>query len=432
MAFRLVANPAIRARPFSLPRRLPKLQLCPGSRPYSEFKYDEVWKNEIRRNWKGWTTAAGGLALVGYVTRDLWITDRYREYQRRSHQSDRDSAICEALKRGPLFPELVQDILPRDVLVSEVKKLIAPAKKPQGYSLIIGEHGTGKTSLIKLTVSSLKKPKGIVYVMIPNTDDVNTDPSIVVKEVKNALGWSPDPVLDFENTATNIFEVFRVFSRVALRYRDAHQAIPVLVVDNANKLPESLLAQFQDFAKEASDNGIATVIFVSSEGRIPRRMRERSAWSRAQRVFEIGDVSRDEALQYLRLQGIDDKIAVQINELVGGRMILLKSASRNIQNGVEIDDLRRALFNDTSSQLQSARMLPGDEFYKQGKAIINKLLKENAIPNYTYWAMVGDNAIGDRMLQTNIFSHHFDANNVTFQSTLMKRYCELHRTLWEE
>ena len=75
------------------------------------------------------------------------------------------------------------------------------------------------------------------------------------------------------SAATTLFEVFRVFSRVALRYRDAHQAIPVLIVDNANKLPELLLAQFQDFAKEASDSGIATVIFVSSEGRIPRYMR---------------------------------------------------------------------------------------------------------------------------------------------------------------
>ena len=77
-------------------------------------------------------------------------------------------------------------------------------------------------------------------------------------------------------------------------------------------------------------------------------------------------------------------------------------------------------------------MLPGDEFYKQGKAIISKLLKENAIPSYTYRAIVGDNIIGDKMLQTNVFSHHFDADNVTFQSTLMKRYCELHSTLWEE
>jgi hypothetical protein len=66
---------------------------------------------------------------------------------------------------------------------------------------------------------------------------------------------------------------------------------------------------------------------------------ERSAWSRVQEVFEVGDVSRDEALQYLKLGGIDDKIAAQVYELVGGRMILLKSTARNIQTGVRIDGM---------------------------------------------------------------------------------------------
>ncbi|KAI9773369.1 MAG: hypothetical protein M1840_007584 [Geoglossum simile] len=427
MAFRLVANPAIRARPFPSPRHLPRLQPCISSRPYSEFKNDEARKNNARKSWSK-ATAAGGLALVGYITRDLWIPDQYRE---RSHQSDRDSAIYEALKRGPSFPGLVQDTLPRDTLVSEAKMLIAPAKEPQGYSLVIGEYGTGKTSLIELIVNSLKKPKGIVYVMIPNTDDVNTNSAIIINTVKTALGWSFDPVLDSRNTATNIFEVFQVFSRVAQRYRDVHQAIPVLIVDNANKLPKLLLAQFQDFAKEASDEGIATVIFVSGEYHILRRMRERSEWSRVQQVLEIGDVSRDEAFQYLRLKGIDDKIAAQIYELVGGRMILLQSTARRIQKGAGIDDLRHALLNEAKGQLEAAGVLPGDKFHKQGKAIINKLLKENAISDYTYRAMVGDNEIREKMLQKNVFSHHLDADNVTFQSTLMKRYCELHSTLWE-
>jgi len=260
---------------------------------------------------------------------------------------------------------------------------------------------------------------------------VNTNPTIVIDAVKDALGWNPDPVLDSGNTATSIFEVFRVFSRVALRYRDVHQAIPVLVVDNTNKLPTILLAQFQDFAKEASDSGIATVIFVSSEGRIPRRMRERSAWSRVTRVFEIGEVSRDEALQYLRLKGIDDEMAARIYELVGGRMILLQSAASNIRDGVRIDDLRHALLSEVDGQFRVAGMQPRGKFYKQGKTIISKLLKENAISDYTYWAAAEDDEIGEKMLQGNVFSHHFYANNVTFQSTLVKRYCEVHRTLWE-
>ncbi|KAH0548002.1 hypothetical protein GP486_008256, partial [Trichoglossum hirsutum] len=169
-----------------------------------KFKYDEAWKDEVRKNWRGWTKAAtaGDLALVGYVTRDLWIPDRYREYQRRSHQSDRDSAIYETLKRGSSFSEPIRNTLPCDSLVSEAKKLVTPAEEPRGYSLIIGEHRTGKTILIQLTANSLKKPKGIMYVKVPNTDEMNTNPTIVIDAVKKALGWSSDPVLNSRNSVT--------------------------------------------------------------------------------------------------------------------------------------------------------------------------------------------------------------------------------------
>ncbi|KAI9772961.1 MAG: hypothetical protein M1840_008843 [Geoglossum simile] len=190
--------------------------------------------------------------------------------------------------------------------------------------------------------------------MIPNTDDVNTNSTIVINAMKKALDWSSDPVLDLGNTATTLFEVFEAFFHVALRYRDAYQVIPVLVVDNANKLPRLLLAQFQDYAKEASDSDIATIIFILSKGHILCRLRERSTWSRVQRIFEIGDVSRDEALQYLRLQ-----------------------------------DLHHVLLNEAKRQLKAAKMLPEGKFHKQEKAIISKLLKENAISDDTYWAIAG-------------------------------------------
>jgi hypothetical protein len=48
--------------------------------------------------------------------------------------------------------------------------------------------------------------------------------------------------------------------------------IPVLVVDNVNKLPGSLLAELQGYAKEAADDNVVKVIFVSSEGNIPHMM----------------------------------------------------------------------------------------------------------------------------------------------------------------
>ena len=68
-------------------------------------------------------------------------------------------------------------------------------------------------------------------------------------------------------------------------------------------------------------------------------MSERSSWSRNDTVLEIGDVSKDEAFQYLQLQNIDGKQAAQVYELVGGRMILLKYAAQKILSGTRLDGM---------------------------------------------------------------------------------------------
>jgi hypothetical protein len=55
--------------------------------------------------------------------------------------------------------------------------------------------------------------------------------------------------------------------------------MPVLIIDNANRLVQKhqeLLDLFQDYAKDAADKGIVTVVFVSSEGRVPHRMMGKS------------------------------------------------------------------------------------------------------------------------------------------------------------
>jgi hypothetical protein len=89
------------------------------------------------------------------------------EYKRRSRESKRDSTICETLKRGPIFPDTLDDPILREAIIDKVKKIIAPTEKSRGYSLIIGEHGTGKSGLIQLALNSLEEPKGIAYIIYP-------------------------------------------------------------------------------------------------------------------------------------------------------------------------------------------------------------------------------------------------------------------------
>jgi len=79
--------------------------------------------------------------------------------------------------------------------------------------------------------------------------------------------------------AASLGDALQLFSSFAMRYKHEYEKVPVLIIDNANRLAEKqpeLLDLFQDYAKAAADRGVATVVFVSSEGRVPRRMTGKS------------------------------------------------------------------------------------------------------------------------------------------------------------
>jgi len=165
--------------------------------------------------------------------------------------------------------------------------------------LIIGEHGTGKTSLIQLAISGVDSPKGIIYADLPPECNSEGDVATAILE---AIGWYADELVDSKKPTT-VKETLEFFFRAARRYKSDYNKVPVFILDNANRLAQyqpKVLDLLQDYAKLAVDNGTATMVFVSSEGRVPRRMMKRSAWSRQGDVCLVGDVKRDEALLYLQ------------------------------------------------------------------------------------------------------------------------------------
>jgi type II secretory pathway predicted ATPase ExeA len=116
----------------------------------------------------------------------------YKVYRR----SVRESIIYDKLKTGPIFEDAIKHTIPRTALVEEIRQVTTPAEESRLYPVIIGEHGTGKTNLIKLAVDSMNKPKGIVYVDIPRKCDLEVD---VAEVMQIALGWSPDEVINSSN-----------------------------------------------------------------------------------------------------------------------------------------------------------------------------------------------------------------------------------------
>src|SRR2546430_16477758 len=89
------------------------------------------------------------------------------------------------LIRGPEIQAQIEALIPRDDLIKMVEKLITPAVKPQCYPLIIGEHRTGKPSLILLATKKLNQPKGVLYVHVKTDKD---KPGDLAKAMQKTLG----------------------------------------------------------------------------------------------------------------------------------------------------------------------------------------------------------------------------------------------------
>jgi hypothetical protein len=84
------------------------------------------------------------------------------------------------------------------------------------------------------------------------------------------------------------------------------------------------------------------------------------------------------------------------------------------------------LFDDARAKLDSAGVLRRGLFYTQGKAVITRLLEEGAISFEAYHDIVENREIAEALLEGNfLLSYHFDIGKVTFQSTLVERYCSV-------
>jgi hypothetical protein len=141
-------------------------------------------------------------------------------------------------------------------------------------------------------------------------------------------------------------------------------------------------------------------------------------------------VSKEEALQYLKNRKIDEQQAAQIHELVGGRMIHLKTSADGINGNAALEDIRRKMYYNAENQLNSAQVLSGLRYHKEGAKIIREFLKKGSISEDAYYSLVG-RVTGGKLLEANVFAFNYKSQEVTFQSTVMKRYCEERSADWK-
>ncbi|PUU80069.1 P-loop containing nucleoside triphosphate hydrolase protein [Tuber borchii] len=297
-----------------------------------------------------------------------------------------------------------------------IESILKPHIDYEHYNMIVGNHGTGKTTLVRHVGHKLD---GILYVSIrPNCA---SDKSFA-EEMAKAFHWtSPthfwlDRLLAYwgistaataDDTRALLDRVFNEFHNQAKLFKIKNGRTPVLVLDNVNRLAQDnpkLLNVLQDMAKDAADDGTYITVFVTSEGKAPIQMLSRSSSSRLGKVMEIGDLNHEEAIDFLcNKRGISKSTSQEIYGLVGGRLGLLGSTINELHSGQNFTDVRTLLLTDAKKVLRNAGMDQKAQFEPIAKPIAQFILKHGRISLDDFYKIAG--AQGDKLLSIDVFTN---------------------------
>ncbi|RHZ84086.1 hypothetical protein Glove_85g71 [Diversispora epigaea] len=378
------------------------------------------------------------LALLGFFcTGDLFYACCRSKYN--------SNLLIKTIDKGnrPVTRVSSAKFLPRTEIVKRLERILQPDENQSYYYVICGEHGTGKTTVVKTASSNVHH--GVVYVDIPARNE-NLGVAFGVA-FGQALNFAFEERISFTNqlirklgsTSNNSDELMwcralEAFKRGAEVYKAKRGKPAVIVYDNVNQLVHEnpkILDTLQDDAKKNADDQIYIAVFVSSEGMVPRRMESRSSWSRAEPVMEIGDLSEEESMEYLTKKcSINEEVAKQLYNLVGGRILNLKFVATKFIAGQSFEDIKKEKLKETRKKFKSAKLLENQTHYEAGKHAINALLKSKEIDIDVFRKLFANEEEYDEILGANVFAYHPSRDTVGFQSKLIECYIQANSDLF--
>ncbi|CAG8748652.1 14365_t:CDS:2, partial [Gigaspora rosea] len=254
----------------------------------------------------------GIVTSAGLVLFDLNFANWYNRRNERT--------ILNAFEYGSCpEPDVMQkQLIYREIVIKQLRRFLEPISDHSSYHVVVGNHGTGKTTVVRQCAREVGK--GVIYVDVPPVLDNFID------NLAKAIGYSFNEYVSFtESFKRKILGNIESGKRGARKYKANNSKPPVLILDNISKLGQEnvkMLQDLQDIAKLYADQGSCIIVFVSSEGLVPRIMMQRSSWSRAEKIpIVIEDLTSKEAFTYLHSKlGIEEKVTNQLIQLLGGRV----------------------------------------------------------------------------------------------------------------
>ena len=318
----------------------------------------------------------------------------------------------------------------RAELHNDLTQLLRPDKAAQ-YAVVVGAAGTGKSTAVRRAVRSLNEPKGAVYFLPPTLLASFSSELAGVLGYYRPIRWADRvvrlvtgetkeeakaPPLAAEPQATwSALEPCLI--KAAALYRAKHGVPAALVLDGMDlvaKKDPGFFLEVQDFAKKCADAGILSVVLVFSDGCALPLLESSSAISRADIVYEIGDVSDVDAVKWLtEAYNVDTSRATAlVDSVAGGRFPLLRMCGISTKS---VDDLSNLLDRETKARLLRVGVIPTAPLFRAllSSRSVDKDVAHKLMPEYKV----------QELLRLNILSAHPDGT-YAFHDRHVMRFME--------
>ncbi|RHZ82895.1 hypothetical protein Glove_103g267 [Diversispora epigaea] len=390
-------------------------------------------KEGIKKDLIAKRIGAGILTSVGLILFDLSFAYFYNSRNERILLHAFENGFCPE----PDVPG--EQLIYREDVIKELKRILEPVPDHSSYHIVVGNHGTGKTTVVRQSAKDVRK--GVIYIDVPPVLDRFID------KLAQAIGYSFEEYVSFTESSKRkilgnggpaekprISRVLDAFERGARKYKENNGKPPVLILDNISKLGKrnaSMLEDLQDVAKLYADQKSCVVVFVSSEVTVPPIMSQQSSWSRAdQEPIVIGDLTNKESFTYLHSKlGIEEKVANQLIQLLGGRIRDLKTYGDRINKGETFEEVRKIVFRTINHNFHQALIKKGEKNNAIGKLIIRKLMKNEKTDYDAFVELVNNKEIVDVLIQANVLSCNPISEIITFQSRATEVFMGEHPDL---
>ncbi|RHZ80041.1 hypothetical protein Glove_139g92 [Diversispora epigaea] len=308
-----------------------------------------------------------------------------------------------------ILPELYisnDQYYPRPQVSEQLKKIFIPQENSRSCYIIYGKSGTGKSISIKMT--SREVGQGVLYVDIP--PQLEGFGREFAKAMNIDISWLPNK--EQWKAALSAFE------RIAKVYKAKYGRPLVIVYDNVDQLISEnteILDFLQSSVTEYDNKRKYVAVFVCREFSVHQRISSRGHWTDIA-YFEIGDLTKEESIDYLNKQNIKEEEAIKIYELVGGCILNLKEVVVDLFSGQSFEDIKKNIKIQAEKEFFGAALISCGEYYEVGRKITNALLNSKELYFSELWEIPNYSERDNELLSKNVFEYHPETHKITFKS----------------